>query len=103
MEFVQNHLKFFFKPSAEVRKKNTTAEVLVPKKNFDFYCVTHSVWEDVEVEPRIRKKMSKVKTVDTKIPVPVLEGSMEPNTCRSLMISHASWGRSLRSFHMEHM
>ena len=30
-----------------------------------FYCVTHSVWESVKIEPRTRKKMSKVKAVGT--------------------------------------
>lgn len=40
-----------------------------------FYCVTHSVWESVKIEPRTRKKMSKVKAVGTKIPDLVLGDS----------------------------
>ena len=37
--------------------------------------MTHSVWESVKIEPRTRKKMSKVKAVDTKIPDLVLGDS----------------------------
>lgn len=45
------------------------------KKELIFYCVTHSIWESVKIEPRTRKKMSKVKAVDTKIPDLVLGDS----------------------------
>lgn len=74
--------------------KNTAARCWYQRTNF--YCVTHSIWESVKIEPRTRKKMSKVKAVDTRFLTLSWETVGELALLDLLIYPLVNWGRSLR-------